>query len=203
MSEGIQLNREDFEAEVKQIMPQEQISFVLAVYRIVDEWTARAIEGGQIQLACRRGCSFCCHQLVTCTNIEWREIRKFLKSIKKRRYSLDNRLRRARLEWREYFRNNQDLLRSNPMKPHDDWQGKPCPFLNQEGLCDIYPVRSIDCRTLSSTETCTNWKKQEGSKRFRFEWELWANNLILEEEKRRTGRMVVIPLPHLISGSTI
>lgn len=68
-----------------------------------------------------------------------------------------------------------------------DWIDKPCPFLNPEsGACDIYPVRIIDCRTLTSTIICDKITEEnpEKPKRFRFQLEIFANNLVMDEQSR-------------------
>ena len=191
-----------FENLVREMMAQEQISFVLAIYRIIDEWSAAEITDSGLQLACRPGCDFCCHQLVTCTEIEWTEIKKYIESLdSKRRYWFSRRLQPFRRDWKRWYRKRPVDFQPNPLKVYRDWLGKPCPFLN-EGRCDIYPVRPIDCRTLTSTQTCIQWENQEGAKRFRFDWELWANNIIMDEQGRLSLKATT-PLLHWICTLTI
>jgi len=197
---------DEFEAEVRHLMEEDSLTFVRAVWAVMDDLTDatfRSQEGGN-PLACRSGCSFCCYQPVTATAIEWEEIKRYLRSLPR----LERReiLARARpwvIAWRKYHEEKAPHAPRRPSSPaadqirlHLDWRGKPCPFLSKQGACSIYPVRPMDCRTMTSTVTCTIWDGQEGIKRFRFPWEFWGNQMILEEQERKGGRMEVTPLLH-------
>lgn len=171
------------------------LSFVLAVYRTLDEFLKKEKENSGKVLACKKGCSSCCYQLVSCTEMEIDEIFKFIKAMPKlRRRPLKRRLKNFATKWQKYYRRNEIALRKDPFKPLQDWTGRACPFLNESGgFCDVYPVRIIDCRTASSLIPCNEGGKGE---RFLFQSESWANNLILDEEQKRAGKMQVTPIHH-------
>lgn len=198
---GFPATKEEFEQSVRELMARGALSLVLAVYKVVDELTQRKLQEDGVVLACRKSCSFCCYQMVTCTEVEWREIRSFLKE---RWREMRKRLvGKALIPWMRYYRENispdgGEVFQWDPRKLYQDWLGKrPCIFLDQDGSCSIYPVRPIDCRTLTSTKTCISWKQPE-AKRFRYKWELWANNLIMEEQERQSRMMATVPLPHWV-----
>lgn len=111
------------------------------------------------QPACRRGCAFCCHQLVPLTIIEAQRIATHLATLPRgERRDLGQAVDRqsARFaDWVQRFhpgsiqdrRTNLDYLR----------QGIPCPFLGKENECRIYPVRPLICRghhALGTSENC-------------------------------------------------
>jgi Fe-S-cluster containining protein len=136
--------------------------------------------------------------LIFCTEEEINEVIRFLNSLSRAtRIPLIKRIMGYVREWRDYYRNNEFSIRLKPFKPLEDWAGKPCCFLNEEsGGCDIYPVRIMDCRTLTNLTPCESGKMQTlipcelhspGPGRFRFQCERWANNLILEEQQQRLG----------------
>ena len=184
---------EDFEELVRHTMERTGKSFVLGVYEAMDMLYEMEAER-ELKLACCSGCSFCCHQLVSCTELEWHEIRRFVRANWR---GMRKRVGEARRRWMKYFSSVKHEL-SDPtkaMKPAGDWFGKPCAFLSKDGCCTIYPVRPPDCRTMTSTARCTSWNQPEAT-RFRSGWELWANNLLLEEQQRKSGRGEVAYLPH-------
>jgi len=170
-------------------------SFILAVYQALDEFLAREIENSNVVLACKKGCSFCCYQLVCCTEMGIDEMVRFVRKMPKaRRRSLQKRLKNFAKRWQEYYQKNRVALIANPYRPILDWERKPCPFLNERGgFCDVYPVRIIDCRTASSLVPCNKGGKGE---RFRFPCENWANSMILEEQQKMEGMMGVTPIHH-------
>jgi len=182
----------DFRTEVTDRMKQKGESFIMALYAVLDEWTARGIEAEETKPACHGGCSFCCHQLVSSTAIEWVEIRSFILGLSATaRYWLTKRIKKRLPEWHTYFKEFDLKIRTHQRNPLNDWMGKPCVFLNAQGQCDIYPVRPIDCRTFSSTIVCSNETKGDGVQRCRFPWELWANNWLLEYQAKLANTSVM------------
>lgn len=188
--------REEFEDLVRQAMREEGKSLVEAVYNAADSLTKQELGNGEVRLACRGGCPLCCYQMVTCTSSEWGEIAHFLEVRRNMVRSLKNKARRS---WLPYFLRTQVAPPSeeNTLRVYRDWRGKPCIFLNTSGKCTIYSVRPIDCRTLTSTKRCTTIDTSE-AKRFRFPWETWANNMIVEEEEKKSGMIGTTPLPHWV-----
>ena len=203
-----------FKEAIKQRMAEKEISFILAIYQVLDEFVAKEKEVSGIVLACGKGCSYCCRQLITCTEIEIKEIVSFLNGLPRQtRAPLVRRIKEYIRQWQRYFELHEGDLQKNPFMSNKDWQGEDCPFLNPEDQsCDIYPVRIIDCRTASSfVVKCGQGIKNDfnigvplfqiGPGRCRFQEELFANNLIMEEQQRKSNlsdpRLVAVtPLLH-------
>ncbi|MCK4245494.1 MAG: YkgJ family cysteine cluster protein, partial [Candidatus Omnitrophica bacterium] len=152
-----EMSEEAFKRVVKQRRKEKDMSFVLAVYRTYDEFLKKEIQDSGVKLACGKGCCSCCYQLISCTEMEISEVFRYINKIPRpRRRSLIKRLKKKAKEWQNYYQGNEAALEIDPFKPVRDWWGRPCPFLNEEtGSCDIYSVRIIDCRTLSSLIPCT------------------------------------------------
>jgi Fe-S-cluster containining protein len=199
------MKRHEFEAAVEKKI-REGLSFVSAVYQGLDEDVARQIEREGLALACQQGCNFCCHLLVSCTQIEWDEIASFIRKLPRpKRRGMAKRYYRLVEKWRSYYerqgRPRVTFSSGYILNQNQDWEGRPCAFLNSRGGCDIYPVRPIDCRILTSTTRCTSWH-QKGAKRFRFESEIWANQMILDKQGE-LGRQTVTPLLHWLLAKRI
>ena len=197
--------KETFQKRVAQNM-ENGLSFVLATYQALDEFVAREIEESGVVLACREGCSNCCLQLISCTEMEADEVVGFIRSMPRTaRHPLEVKVKKHAIEWGRYYQKNERRLRINPFISFQDWLGQPCVFLNQRGTCDIYPVRIMDCRTVTSLVPCTEASASaripcplhhQGPGRFRFQSETWANNMILDEQLRRARTMSVTPILH-------
>jgi Fe-S-cluster containining protein len=179
---------------------ERDISFVLAVYQTLDKFLAEEIENSGTFLACKKSCSACCYQMVTCTKPEMKEIVIFVKNMtRENRRRLKKRLKKFGEKWQKYFKNKKAILEINPFQSYDDYWGKPCPFLNPNtGACDIYPVRPIDCRTYSSVKQCTSGLKEP--MRFRFWCEKLANNMIMEEQERIANKFFTVAVHNWIYG---
>lgn len=177
-------SKKEFKENARQMMEKEKISFVRAVYKVCDDLTDRwREEQKEIKPACHKGCAFCCHQIATCTAIEWEEIAPLLKQQKK---LFRKRLHKIRAKWLQYMDRNQYKLLSDPEKLLDDWRGTPCVFLGNNNSCMIYEVRPLQCRTLDSAKACESWYQPEVRK-FHLLWEGFAY-ILLEEEQERLGR---------------
>lgn len=177
-------SKKEFERLVKQVMEKGGISFVRAVYNVCDGLTVRwREEQREIKPACHKGCSFCCHQIATCTAIEWEEIAPLLKQQKK---LFRKRLHKMRGKWFQYLERNKYELLGDPEKSLNDWRDTPCIFLGSNGGCMIYEARPLQCRTLDSAIECESWYQPE-IRKFHLLWEGFAYNL-LEEEQERLGR---------------
>lgn len=208
----IEISEREFQEAVSLVreaegrIKEEKISFVQAIYQVLDAVMAENIKSSGLVLICKSGCSTCCNQLVTCTQIEMDEIIRFIDFLpREKRIPLLRRMRDAVIQWRDYFNKEGHLLKFDQLKYWRDWFGKPCPFLNSEnGACDIYSVRIIDCRTLTSTIRCdlVTDDSAEKPKRFRFKVETFANNMVFDEQKRisalRKEPIGVTPLRHLL-----
>ena len=171
-------------------------SFVGAVYQAMDE---AAVEEDQNQWACHKGCSFCCKQMVQVTSIEINEIIIYLNNLpRKRRKRIMDRVRKrvkTFMDWFYRIGGEMNPKLSDQLWVNGQWLNKPCPFLNNNGACSVHPARPIDCRTMHSTSICHDWH-ESGVSRMPHEYEGWANNMILEQEEKVRGAMVIAPIHH-------
>ncbi len=192
------LTEELFQEEVRKKMTEKDLSFILAVYEVFDEFFEEEIQLSGITLACKKGCSACCYTLITSTEMEMKEVVYFINALPRAvRMPLIKKAIGLAREWRDYYSENEFAIKVDFFKPFRDWQSKPCPFLNEEeGSCGIYPVRIVDCRTLTSLIPCASLKTKtlffadlhaEGTVRYRFRCETWASNLIMEEQQKKMG----------------
>lgn len=204
------ITKKKFRIAVKKKMARKKISFTLAVYQTFDEFLEKEIEKTGVVLACKKGCSDCCYQMITCTEMEIDEIIKFIRESRKEiRRKLMWEVTKGVRNWKRYLEKKAAILRRNSFQALKDWDGRPCPFLNRkEGICNIYPVRIIDCRTSSSlTPHCGSGKKcripcelnWQGPGRFRFQCEGWANQMILEEQERKFGHVAPFSILEALS----
>ena len=192
------LTEELFREKVQKKMAEKGLSFILAIYEAFDEFFREEIRISQITLACKKGCSVCCYTLITSTEMEMNEIVHFIDALPRTvRMPLIKKAMILAREWRDYHHENEFYINLDPFKPFKDWQGKPCPFLNEEeGFCSIYPVRIVDCRTLTSLTPCVASETKtvffaelhaKEAVRYRFRCETWASNLIMEELQKKMG----------------
>lgn len=201
---GAGLSQEAFVQAVRERVERGKLSFIPAVYQVFGDFFARELAAAGITLACKKGCCVCCKSvLLTCTEAEIDTVIRFINSLpREKRIPLMRRIRASISEWREYYEKHQSVLEKDSFQAFRDWR-KPCAFLDEAGECGIYPVRIIDCRNYTSLITCSPGMSPQipcdlhhpGPGRFRFQAEKWANNLILEEEAKRTG----LPDPRLVS----
>lgn len=206
------ITKEVFRETVERKIKEKSISFILAVYQAFEEFLEQEAKIFGVTLSCKRGCSSCCYTLVTCTEMEMDEIVGFIKAMSRlTRRPLLKQLQKTAIKWWNYYQRNERALSANPFQAFKDWEGKPCLFLNRaRGHCEIYPVRIIDCRTLTSLAPCRFPAmsttipcelRTEGPGRYRFRCENWATNLIMEEQQRKLGLSdpkfsPVTPVPH-------
>jgi Fe-S-cluster containining protein len=194
------VTEEEFRAEVARMVANGS-TFVAAVYALMDQLSAAAYAGKNVTVACGRGCSFCCYQIVSCTSIEWAEIRSLLQ-----RKPPSKNFRAVIAErvgvWLRYY--HKTGLETNPIRLAKDWLGKPCVFLGGDGSCQIYEARPIDCRAYTNSIKCgTTPDAMRFVKRNFWPWERWANEMLLDEEARVRGlereQLGVTPLPEWLA----
>ena len=176
-------------------MNDEKLSFITATYRTFDEYYEKELKASGITLTCAKGCSCCCHTFITSTEPEIDEVIAFINQLpREKRIPIVKRALAQARQWRDYCKDNQLKIKVEPYRAFLDWQ-KPCPFLSDEGSCDVYPVRIADCRTLSTKGTCQLPGKvtyygdvnAEGPVRYRFLSEHWASNLIMQTLQQSMG----------------
>ncbi|OGY45334.1 MAG: hypothetical protein A2729_00660 [Candidatus Buchananbacteria bacterium RIFCSPHIGHO2_01_FULL_39_14] len=177
------------------------MSFIASVYKALSEVVEAQSQSQPQCFACHKGCSACCHQLVTSTEAEFDEIITYILSLPRRqRDTILNRARKRAAEYQQWLEQHQltGTVITSAEKiiwANEYWDGKPCAFLDESGNCRVYPARPIDCRTYHSTSVCQNptWSDV---KRFVWPAETWANNLILEQGSKAQKFFGVVPLLH-------
>ena len=104
-----------------------------------------------IKTVCTPGCSHCCHQNIPIHAAEELTIMEYVDQnfSSTQRSDLSNRFR----AWFAFMNDNTPNLPMLSKKDINEFGNKliqykiPCPFLNNEKKCSIYPVRPITCRT--------------------------------------------------------
>jgi Fe-S-cluster containining protein len=111
-------------------------TLVTACHRQLDQTIAA--NPPRQEVACRKGCTYCCHLYVSATAPELLAIAEHVsKWPEERRAVLTDRLRNA-----------SQLTRG--LTPAERVRlSHPCPML-EDGLCGIYPVRPLGCRAYAS-----------------------------------------------------
>lgn len=198
----MEMTKEKFGQLVQQKMTEKNISLMQAIYQVYTTFCSMEQEKSGVQFACNKGCSRCCHQLITCTEIGMDEIKRFIDLLpKKVRRPIIVKLKKFAKKWLIYYQKNQYLIEADMLKQIKDWLGQPCPFLEEKkGICSIYPVRPIDCRTFYSHTLCKN-KNDLGSGvvRWYFTIDKIANDFIMEKQKEEGGVMAVTPVHHWLN----
>jgi Fe-S-cluster containining protein len=131
-------------------------------------------------LQCHRGCSHCCHTGVSCTQLEWDGI---LKNVKEKSIDLNAIFQRSKRSIDKV----EQVLKLGEDFDQVDWHklviNQPCPFLNEEGACEVYEDRPLDCRMVVAFRGVCESKKLEHAQR----------GVVLEEA---VGATVIAKLQH-------
>ncbi|OGG37946.1 hypothetical protein A2127_01015 [Candidatus Jorgensenbacteria bacterium GWC1_48_12] len=178
-----------------------QSSFLIALCQTLDEYQAFEHGQGPEQPACCKSCSFCCHQMVCVFPAEMEEIHThIMRQVSPVRRRLREKIHKAAKEWRAYFEKHRfsPARIQHPLRVAEDWFGKPCPLLQEDGSCGVYEARPLVCRTTTSPTRCTepaHLKDGKHSAQMRYICEEWANRLFMEE-MWRLGAQGVTPMPH-------
>jgi len=114
---------------------------LLALYREIDASNLKQqAEYTDPPISCKKGCSFCCSIRVDATQLEVDVVVDYMKE-KHIKVSENTLKHQSVLDVGEYF-----------LSPH-----RKCTFLDDQGLCKIYPVRPFACRNyfvVSPPEHC-------------------------------------------------
>ena len=189
-------SRVGFNAEVRRLVVSCGLPVIESIYRVLEE--SDEVEAGRHVYACEKGCARCCYQMVTATALEFEAVKRFYNSLSPGSQATVRRAASApSRDWMRYFTTYRTQIETaNPMEIHRNWRGHRCPFLAEaEGECLIHQARPIDCRTFHSRKKCD--RRGLLAERLTGPCERWANDLILETQKKVSGNMAVIPLPHL------
>lgn len=120
---------------------------------------ARAAANPAEHPACRRGCAFCCHQLVPLTTIEAQRIATYLETFPRdQRRSIGAAVDRQARRFAAWVATRKPSdIQSRATNLDYLRQRIPCPFLGSQSECRIYPVRPLICRghhALGSSASC-------------------------------------------------
>lgn len=198
----LEMTREAFTRAVEE--RAKRSSFTRALYDTLDEYQAYERQTTKLVVACGRGCSYCCHQMVCVFPEEMQEITDHINRLaspaKKR---LREQAREILKKWQEWIKIHLHLA---PEQVHDPvalskaWLWKPCPLLQQDGSCGVYEARPLVCRNTTSDLKCgeTPYRERLHAAQMRLQCEVWANNLQME---RAFAQQVagVTPLHHYLS----
>ncbi len=179
-------------------------SFTRALYDTLNEYQAYERQTTELVVACGRGCSHCCHQMVCVFPEEMQEITDHISRLasparKKLREQAQNILKK----WQEWIKIH---IRFAPQQVYDPvalakaWLWKPCPLLQEDGSCGVYESRPLVCRTTTSDLRCdeTPYRENTHAEQMRLKCEVWANNLQMERSFAQ-GVQAVTPLHHFLS----
>ena len=176
----------------RMVLAEMNCSIVEAVYSVLDRLNAELPQRCGIKLACQSGCSLCCEQIVNVTMPEWELVEEFLRQGD----LLSKHAEQFARAITEFTRYSKGVLH-DPIRLTMASLGHPCIFLKR-GRCVIYAVRPLVCRTTTSTRRCGSIVGQSGGQQMRFDYEHYANNLVLETTQLAQGFMGVTPLPYLV-----
>ncbi len=121
------------------------------IYKAFDLWSR------DIALVCGSACSHCCTDNVTITAREGEEILRYVVSKGLTAWFAEA-LAGARPHQPARITTNGfalACLEGREMDPGDWVTGSGCPFLGDNRLCRIYPVRPFACRLFASTRRCS------------------------------------------------
>ena len=131
-------------------------------------------------LQCHRGCAHCCHTGVSCTQLEWEGI---LKNVEENNVDLNAVFERSK----RTINKVDEVLKAGKNMDQVDWHrlviNQPCPFLSEEGACEVYEDRPLDCRMVVAFRGVCESKKLEHAQR----------GVVLEEA---VGATVIAKLQH-------
>lgn len=190
------ITKQGFHDTVAQKMDENNLSFIKATYETFDEFFQKEAEASDITLACKKGCSQCCHTLVTATEEEVDEIVRYVNFMPwSNKRALVKKIATISKEWVDYYKKNQFRIKRSPLAYIKDYDKKPCVFLGEDGACEVYPVRPVNCRGFSSLRPCSFPEEteyfgdvhNEGPTQHRFLCETWATNSICEHVAEKMG----------------
>ncbi|MEM9532449.1 MAG: YkgJ family cysteine cluster protein [Pseudomonadota bacterium] len=128
------------------------------VLAAIEEINAAATGPVENKIECRKGCGFCCHQLLLVKVGEAFVMRQALKRLKRKARREITQRARAQLQslLRSGYRGVQDWKQKEVMTSLGNavrQDGLPCPFLDDAGqACMIYEDRAVPCRSAFAFE---------------------------------------------------
>ena len=126
---------------------------------------AAARQSGRPELrpACRRGCAYCCHQLVPLTTLEAQRIAEHVSRLPRtERRDIGKAVDRQTQKFATWAKSRPSGdVRDRAVNLAYLQQQIPCPFLGAENECRIYPVRPLICRGHHALESNVNCRTAE------------------------------------------
>jgi Fe-S-cluster containining protein len=140
---------------MKHVEPSALRLLPLPIFRQASNWFDRSQAALLDALPCRKGCSRCCLGTFPITRLDAEELQRALATLPSDvRAGMEM---RAREQIAAMEAHSPDLRQSIGL---DDWQDRaidelvetfaalPCPALQPDGSCGVYPFRPLTCRTM-------------------------------------------------------
>ncbi len=127
----------------QEVTPENLYKGIQPHYNEINEFISMLIEYGKqnnIQIDCKAGCSYCCHQSVYGVEHEFDALATYLV----KEWSLEE--RKALIERAKERYAQTNTLSKEALALHKS----PCPFL-QDNKCSVYEMRPMACRIYLST----------------------------------------------------
>ena len=113
-------------------------SRLLHLYQFIDQTMAVLFNQFPEEVKCHRGCTDCCHAAFDLSYIEAQYLLKLFNTLpESTQKNILERSEKAQKEWQEMIDSDADPAQTRIQ----------CPLLNNNGECDCYPARPINCRT--------------------------------------------------------
>jgi Fe-S-cluster containining protein len=113
-------------------------SRLLHLYQFIDQTMAVLFNQFPEEVKCHRGCTDCCHAAFDLSYIEAQYLLKLFNTLpESTQKNILERSEKAQKEWQEMIDSDADPAQTRI----------GCPLLNNNGECDCYPARPINCRT--------------------------------------------------------
>lgn len=153
----ISIMMDDYHKQLKTIFAENGWQELMReIYSTIDQLASLALK--EQKVSCHKGCSFCCKNDIEVTV---QEVRMLLK------YAQDNNV----IIDREYINYLTTLMTADP----DRLKLQPCLFL-KDGLCSIYPVRPVICRSYYVVSPALDCDPSKGLKEVE---NLWNWDLVI------------------------
>ena len=142
-------------------MPQlneSQLAKILLVLQEAQKLFYYILNKEKIKIPCKEGCHWCCYEPVESTMAEAYLIADF---IEKSPSIVKDGLLASLQDWLSWFKENNRPVIPEVYRSHK----KLCPFC-QDGICTIYPIRPLTCRTYvvpDGPELCKSDRDQDGT----------------------------------------
>jgi Fe-S-cluster containining protein len=135
------------------------------ILKLYDHYQQLVLQGSSMNISCKSGCSYCCYHWVEDVNsFEAEIIAEYIKE--KKAYKVNKITRMCQNDLRELER-LQHIVSERLDQPYDNLEAgeiddvdlllsvfyqmkRPCPLLDSNGSCMVYPVRPLTCRIYMS-----------------------------------------------------